>query len=459
MLRGHSTAWFARLLLLSLAACADSTTPEPVGGETHFLHACDGTDSCGPGLDCICGVCSKPCLSDNSCKTSSALATCEPAGTPNGACVNPEASPVCDVECNADADCNSLGSGFTCEQGSCRKLGDACILNGVIYAQGAAFMNDCNACTCNNGRAQCTIVGCGDGGMDGGAGSCVIDGVVHPNGDVWNDGCNDCECVDGELGCTARQCDDDAGDSLDCLVGAITYPNGATQIPNPDPESCGACNCVDGNLSCNPVSCTPIALPACHPLHHIEWTDRNFGAVPDSGALVVGRTGTFVRRPSSLSGLSCSNSLPVCGDDTIDAADLNAALLHPDVIEALRTTSSYYPGSIPDGPEITVEVDGRGVRFGMSCSGPSCPVPAGLVALGQLLRSLEVQQHCATPSECALPQDAGACEDFGSPRYSYDPSSGTCSLFQAFCGGFGGNTNNFVSEAACLASCEGTTPP
>jgi len=105
-----------------LCGCAQSTKPPDVGGETHFLHACEDTTGCGLGLDCVCGVCTKPCTTDNICETSSSLATCEPAGTPNGACVNPQASPVCDVECSVNADCNSLGSGFTCEQGSCRKL-------------------------------------------------------------------------------------------------------------------------------------------------------------------------------------------------------------------------------------------------------------------------------------------------------------------------------------------------
>ncbi len=70
------------------------------------------------------------------------------------------------MECNADADCNSLGSGFTCEQGSCRNLGDACILNGVIYADGTSFMDDCNGCTCNDGTASCDTAVCMDGGMD-----------------------------------------------------------------------------------------------------------------------------------------------------------------------------------------------------------------------------------------------------------------------------------------------------
>ncbi len=144
-------------------ACADSTTPEPVGGETHFLAGCD-EGACGAGLECICGVCTKPCTTDNTCKDQSPLATCEPAGTPNGACVNPQASPVCDVECNANTDCNSLGSGFTCEQGSCRKLSTgACIDQGVLYSAAAVASDPCLACRCSPDDMACN---CEDAGMD-----------------------------------------------------------------------------------------------------------------------------------------------------------------------------------------------------------------------------------------------------------------------------------------------------
>ena len=39
-----------------LFACAESTTPDPVGGETHFLQSCDTDAACGLGLECVCAM-------------------------------------------------------------------------------------------------------------------------------------------------------------------------------------------------------------------------------------------------------------------------------------------------------------------------------------------------------------------------------------------------------------------
>lgn len=92
-----------------LGACGETTA----GGdsETHFLATC--TDKCGGGLSCICGVCTKPCDDANACGGLSEQATCE-------ASCSGDARSVCDVGCERDAECSSLGASFSCVAGHCR---------------------------------------------------------------------------------------------------------------------------------------------------------------------------------------------------------------------------------------------------------------------------------------------------------------------------------------------------
>lgn len=81
------------------------------GSETHFLIEC--SESCAAGLDCIGGVCTSPCTSDESCAIWSAAAVCsaDPAALQPG---------TCDVQCSVAADCAPLGAGYRCQAGSCR---------------------------------------------------------------------------------------------------------------------------------------------------------------------------------------------------------------------------------------------------------------------------------------------------------------------------------------------------
>src|SRR5688500_4394951 len=99
---------------IALAACADTNTKTDVETETHFLHGCES--SCGAGLSCICGVCTRACTNDTACEALDDGASC--AATPN-ACGDSVAS-TCDVECTSIADCEALSGNFECAQGRCR---------------------------------------------------------------------------------------------------------------------------------------------------------------------------------------------------------------------------------------------------------------------------------------------------------------------------------------------------
>lgn len=85
-----------------------------VGGESHFLHWCDG--SCEEqGLECISGLCTQPCVvaQPDACSAFSG-ASCTDRS------IEPGAVAVCDVGCVGDADCAALGSDYRCEASFCR---------------------------------------------------------------------------------------------------------------------------------------------------------------------------------------------------------------------------------------------------------------------------------------------------------------------------------------------------
>src|SRR6478735_5886805 len=72
-----------------VAGCGQEST----GGdssETHFLARC--TDSCGGGLECLCGVCTKTCTQASGCGELDPSASCEDS-------CSASATKVCDMPC------------------------------------------------------------------------------------------------------------------------------------------------------------------------------------------------------------------------------------------------------------------------------------------------------------------------------------------------------------------------
>lgn len=179
------------LLVIALVACAKSMTS---GGssETHFLTLCD-EDACGEGLGCVCGVCTEACEpgASGACGELNERASC--VAIARSSCEEAEA--VCDVRCDADADCSPLGR-HTCEAGRCR----APALDAQPDAGGSTAPPP-------------------DGGASCPPDACVIDGVCYPNGASTEDGC--CYCENGSHACIepgwcpswpliGKRCDTDA---------------------------------------------------------------------------------------------------------------------------------------------------------------------------------------------------------------------------------------------------------
>jgi hypothetical protein len=100
-----------------VAGSCGGLTPDTVtvSGESHFLRSC--TSTCGGGLDCINGLCSRGCLvgeaGNGSCRELATAASCTAES------VEPGAVAVCDVSCTTSAECTALGE-HACVDGYCR---------------------------------------------------------------------------------------------------------------------------------------------------------------------------------------------------------------------------------------------------------------------------------------------------------------------------------------------------
>jgi hypothetical protein len=103
--------WLALVVCAGLVASCRGKSATTEDSETHFLSAC--TDTCSGGLTCICGVCTKPCTTQDSCGELSESAACEDS------CAE-ASTKFCDVACAGDAECSRLGGGFVCNAGHCR---------------------------------------------------------------------------------------------------------------------------------------------------------------------------------------------------------------------------------------------------------------------------------------------------------------------------------------------------
>ncbi|HWP07909.1 MAG TPA: hypothetical protein VNN72_19325, partial [Polyangiaceae bacterium] len=96
------------------AGCGREHSSQTAGGgnsETHFLDEC--TEHCPGGLECVCGVCTKPCDSASDCAKLSPGASCV-------ATCGDASSSMCDVTCRTTLDCAELGPESACRAGHCR---------------------------------------------------------------------------------------------------------------------------------------------------------------------------------------------------------------------------------------------------------------------------------------------------------------------------------------------------
>jgi hypothetical protein len=151
------------LIAGSVASCGGkSHAPDgPIGGsESHFLAYCD--DTCGDGLACITGVCTRGCVvNEDACDDLSPNAVCTPES------IEPGAVAVCDVSCEAHEDCSVISAKHTCDGGYCRKSAEpagggttndgSCTVGGKVIPSGTEVENpdSCGVCDCDEGVLTC----------------------------------------------------------------------------------------------------------------------------------------------------------------------------------------------------------------------------------------------------------------------------------------------------------------
>ena len=229
--------WISSGLVLGVVlwACGGSVGGSS-GGESHFLILCEA--ACGSGLSCISGVCTRSCLVGKSdCSDLSPDATCTDQS------IEPGEVAVCDVACEAKADCANLGAGFDCEGGFCR---GASSLDSSALATGSGGSSSGTVSSSSTGGS-----GSGDGGastamsvggpipVPGPGPSCQRLFQEYPDESMFADpmGCGQCVCDDGDVECTEEACeigvpvfecpDGIMGDSID-VMGALLQGDALT---------------------------------------------------------------------------------------------------------------------------------------------------------------------------------------------------------------------------------------
>lgn len=216
---------------IDTAACSQDGGNVQSSSATHFLQDCP--QSCGDGLQCVCGICTLSCVTTSDCETITPGASCMTTAAAQPGCGASGPPQMCDFACGSDADCAMFSGAGQCIGGHCRTpsvdsaisdagndtatatdAGNGCLYGGVVYPVGSAYpdLDGCNTCYCQrDGISSCTLIGCSqDAGTQTDVGSgCVYGGVVHAVGSSYPDldGCNQCFCqADGTSQCTVMFC-------------------------------------------------------------------------------------------------------------------------------------------------------------------------------------------------------------------------------------------------------------
>lgn len=245
-----------------------------VGSESHFLERCEAGD-CGSGLECLCGVCTRTCVTDDACGDLEGGALCLEVGGSGGVeldCSDSSSvAAVCAVGCEADAECKVVGSKHTCQAGVCTAPLSLTPVGGSGGAGGEGGSGgQCGAVTCKASEICCPCGNfcaapsdgtcpdmCQGGGAGGTGGTGGTDGgTSFPDPDCTLEctlaesaGQSVCECA-RETGseCTT---DDDcaiAGNWGTCCAGcADAYPRALVEseeclktLDEPKPSGCAA---------------------------------------------------------------------------------------------------------------------------------------------------------------------------------------------------------------------------
>ncbi len=389
--KGLASRWRMLCLALLLAACGGLLGKPSTGGESHFLRRCAA--SCGAGLDCISGLCTRGCLvGKTSCAELSANAVCTALS------IEPGAIAVCDVSCSTGSDCDKLGSTYECDAGFCR---------------GQALTNE-----------PPSSPTAGNAGQGGGAGTATSGGSAGSDGapiacTVWSN-----VRVAAENCAPDGVCVDDPTDACD---------------PNVEPDCSGTCRSVVPTLQCAGLG----QSAACPP----GLTCLTVSLGPDAAGQCVGRGTVFnCDALGCTDGFVCVEGLngPHCSPDAVNCRTPLTCDVVPD--PQYRNDCPFgYTRSAPagngecEGPCVPVHTCGC-TNNGECPENTACNYWTG---------------HCAAlpwkpPALCSLRLDPGTCE---ANARRFGMQDGKCIEWRY--GGCDGNANNFWTLEECLSVCEG----
>ncbi len=249
--------WGAVLLgLFTAVACGQTSSPG--SGETHFLIRCeDGT--CSGGLQCLCGICSKPCSKDSACSSLGESVTC--VEHDEASCTT--VSKSCDVTCAEDADCRSVSLRHTCVGGLCRILPTPI---GSVDEGGAPNFGSAGSPDNAGGGGASTTSG-GNGETSGtpvmceqcGDRPCFLWGTCSKEAACETRHCGGL-AVD-ENGCQRPDCDDDSScaDDARCVSGPIEVIDQGNNAPTRCSMLQGECVCYFYTVNAYVKACAPTA--------------------------------------------------------------------------------------------------------------------------------------------------------------------------------------------------------
>jgi hypothetical protein len=106
------------------ATGAGGMTTTSAGGK--LFDVCLDASGCSGGLlQCYCGICTTPCMTDSWCAgfpaSAAASSTCPDTIPWTSACIGSPLQSMCAIECMIDSDCLALGPTGVCSAGWCRR--------------------------------------------------------------------------------------------------------------------------------------------------------------------------------------------------------------------------------------------------------------------------------------------------------------------------------------------------
>ncbi len=250
--------WLACLLSLAcVLACGDDDgAPRTLGGETNWLSMCTGSDQCGAGLECLCGVCTVACEPGQGCSQSGA--SCAPTETDLSlACGSaPTVAAICAELCDEDAQCLAAASNRSCRDGMCVSASSGAP---AAPATGEGVPDDGAGAPGGDGEDVGSAggdggdPGSGGDGEDpmGGAGAPGGDGDGDSSGDGDGDGDPDVVPINPGPGCAVILCQ--AGTLCCDQCGTPQCVPAAEGCPKDCYQPCAGKTCGDTCTVCDPA--------------------------------------------------------------------------------------------------------------------------------------------------------------------------------------------------------------